>query len=444
MPFSYIRIILLVLCLTLISGCMKHKYYIEPDDTFSLYESKEIVEPEDSYNISFNGENISLTCENSSLSEIVEKIVKHYNLSIAHAGVLRGSITVNIFDLDKKEVLKTILKTLNYELNDTEGMLTIKPDGEESSTTREISLKNLNAKTLWQSLKEAFESDLKVVSVPGHNALIISGDTEKVNQLDLTIASLDKPSPSILLEIVLLEVNKSKLEEFGISLADLASKKLSVKEYTADGRLGDTLSGFEIKDDNGLGELPASFIFKMNVKALNQAGMVKIVTHPHVVCRSGEKANVEISLDNYVYMKKQNEDEMQFYFDIEKISAGVKLEIMPTITNSGLILISFSAEESNVTNPAADTAFTVDRNTLNSTLIARDGEVLVAGGMVQKTYLKEDQSVPFLEKIPLINLLFKNRKMQKDEREIVFFIMPKKFNHKYKQYIEKVGGDRNH
>lgn len=434
-------ILLLIVCVgfVLTSGCMKHRYHIEPDDTVSLYQltAGEEAAPE-RFDFSADGDRVTLKSDGAPLEDLVKRIAGHFHLPLAFSGELRGNVTVRLRDADRMEALKIILQIGGYELTEIEGVFTIRRGETDGWVTREIRLRHLDARTLWQSLKEAFDSEVRVVPVPGHNALILSGDAEKINQLDVTISGLDRPSPAVLLEIVLLEVNRSRLEEFGISIADLASKKLSVKRYAPDGRLEDTITDFELKQGDGADPLPESLIFKMNVQALNQAGMAKIITHPHVVCRSGEKAKVEITLDNYVYIQKQSEEYSNFYFDMEKISAGVKLEIQPTITRSGHILLNFSAEESNVTNPAADTAFTVDRNTLNSTLIARDGEVLAAGGMVQKTYLGERQSVPFVEEIPLLNLLFKNRKMQKEEREIVFYIMPKRFNHQYMPHLRQM------
>lgn len=419
-------------CLFVCVQCTTPRYALQTEDVASLFQPAGPPAGPPEPDIRFSGEKVSLQCSQAPLDVVVHKIIEHFGYSLSAPNKLSGRVTVNLKEFDVMRALRLILEGNQYTLEPGDDLLVIRRAPVEGRITREIRLHYLNASTIGKSLSGTYHSsDLKFTPVSEHNALIISGDAEAVSQMEDTIGRLDQPSPSILLEIVLVEINKGRFDEFGLTLMDLASKRLAIQEVNANGSFGDTVSNFEIKE-GGPDALPQNLVFKANLKAIRQVGLGKIVTHPHVVCRSGEKAVVEVSLDNYLYVRHLDESSMNVYYKTEKIKAGVKLEVTPTITNSGLILIDFVAEEGNVTTPFPNSAFSIDRNSLNSSLFARDGEVLVVGGLVQRLTETQRSGVPFLSKIPVLNLLFGRHAFEEEAREIVFYVIPRKYHHDYR------------
>lgn len=424
-------VLALFLSVLIFSACSKPSLNFEADDLFSLYKPRPPQSEPQVVDLAWDKENVSFSCKNEPLEPLVNRIIKERDRGVSYTGRLYGSVTMLADHEPYLAVLSRMLESNGYTLDSSQTMFTIKKLSPEGTVTRKISLFDLDANSLCTKLKESYDSDIKITHVPEHNAIILSGEGKDITELEETIGLLDHPVPSILLEIVLLEINQDKMADYGISLSELGSKRFFVNSYNSGGDIdNNNFSGIELKGADSM-DLPSGLVFKANLKVLQKRGLAKILTHPHVVSRSGEQAVVEISLDNYLYLQKQSDDNMNYYVDVEKVSTGVSLQMVPVLTQSGHILINMKAEESIVLPPENNANFVVDRNTLQSTFRARDGEVIAAGGLFQKVDIHENSGLPFLQNIPGLNLLFARTGRQKSRQEVVFFILPKIFNHQY-------------
>ncbi len=414
-------------------NCASFEPKIAKSDFYSLYSPKE--SPKETFSepvLTTDKDQISYKCRNYPISKIISQVSDHFKLNVSYPGQIYGTVSLNVSKMAYGDFIQLVLSSGNYKAVMDGKNLQIKRGEASGSLTKEISLNYLNAKTLCSALKDTYDSDFKFTLVAEHNSIIVSGDAEAVFNLEKTVGMLDKPAPSILLEIILLEINKSHFEAYGISLGDLANKRLFVSSVnSSESGTGNIVENLQLKDSDS-DDIPSDFIFKANIRALKQRGLAKVVTHPHVVSRSGEEAVVDVSLDNYLYVQKQSDDAETYFFDVEKVSTGVTLKMTPVLTNSGALLINFHAEESNVLPPENNANFIVDRNTLQSTLRAESGDVIVAGGLVQKFQSGSRVGVPILSKIPIVNLFFNRRNREKNTKEIVFFILPKIFYHEYR------------
>lgn len=421
----------LFLLLSLFTACSKPSLNIESDDLFSLYKPLSSQSAPQTVNLIWDKENLSFSCQNEPLEPLVNRIIKEQKKGVSYVGRLYGTVTIQANHEHYLAVLSRILESNGYTLDSSQALFSIKKSAPDGTITRKISLFDLDANSLCTKLKESYDSDIKITLVSEHNAIILTGEGKEITELEETIGLLDHPVPSILLEIVLVEINQDKMADFGISLSELGNKRFFINSYNSGGDIdNNNFNGIELKDANSM-DLPSGLIFKANLKALQKKGLAKILTHPHVVSRSGEQAVIEISLDNYLYLQKQSDENQKFYIDVEKVSTGVSLQMVPVLTQSGQILINLKAEESIVLPPENNANFVVDRNTLQSTFRARDGEVIAAGGLFQKIDIHENSGLPLLQSIPVLNLLFARTSRQKSRQEVVFFILPRIFNHQY-------------
>lgn len=87
----------------------------------------------------------------------------------------------------------------------------------------------------------------------------------------------------------------------------------------------------------------------------------------------------------------------------------LKMVVQPSITNFGAIV---GGQQ------------TFDTNQVETRVAIRSGQSLVIGGLFTDSMRKDMEAVPFVEKIPIIGELFKNRSNAKSKSELIFVLQP--------------------
>ena len=67
---------------------------------------------------------------------------------------------------------------------------------------------------------------------------------------------------------------------------------------------------------------------------------------------------------------------------------------------------------------------TINRRALSSTLIIKDGETIVLGGLIQEGETEQSSRVPILGSIPLIGGLFSSTSKSATKTELLIYVTP--------------------
>ena len=164
-------------------------------------------------------------------------------------------------------------------------------------------------------------------------------------------------------------------------------------------------------------------ILDAQLAALETTGEGKIISSPKVT-----------TLDDVKAIIKQGEEIPYAVYDsegnrtIEFKDAALRLEVRPKITPDNRISMKVTA-----TNDYADWTKTnvsnenppINTSEVDSTVIIKDGETIVVGGIYKMTETKSTSGVPGLSKIPILGWLFKYETKTREKREILIFITPR-------------------
>ena len=106
------------------------------------------------------------------------------------------------------------------------------------------------------------------------------------------------------------------------------------------------------------------------------------------------------------------------------VDAGVTLSVTPQVNRNGFITLQVIPTVSSVVNPGPPPV--VDSRTASTTVLVRDGETLVIGGMLRDDETITTAKVPILGDIPLLGaLLFQSRYTKVTKRDLVVLITPR-------------------
>ena len=155
------------------------------------------------------------------------------------------------------------------------------------------------------------------------------------------------------------------------------------------------------------------------LNALAQEGKTTILAEPQLSARNGSKANFLAGGEFPYTVSTINGPTVQFK------PYGVKLEILPRVDRNGTIRATIDTEFSQIDSSVSGAAGPALLSRKTSTEFnVRSGETIVLSGLVQRENANSVDKVPFLGDIPVLGALFRSKKFQNKETELVIFVTP--------------------
>jgi len=239
------------------------------------------------------------------------------------------------------------------------------------------------------------------------------------------VAELDIPRPQVVLEVLVVELWEEASKEFGL---DWEYKDQDISLSISHG-----LGIF-----TGIAEytsVPASEFTNLlfTLKALVGEGKAGIRSRPRVATLNGEKATIDISLDEYyTIVTDLGYSGGVLRTQLQVIKSGVMLEITPHIGDNNDITVDVVTEVSDVASRQNQVAENksgnlpvIRRRKADTCVRVKEGDAIVIGGLIETQEQNNVEKVPILGDIPLVGGLFRSTKSNTIEKEVIIFITPR-------------------
>ncbi|AWI25295.1 type II secretion system protein GspD [Flavobacterium pallidum] len=268
------------------------------------------------------------------------------------------------------------------------------------------------------------------------NSFIVSGPAENIQRFESFIKYIDKEIPVILIEVMILDVNRSATVETGIKagIGDKPVKTNGTVFPTADINLGATTINNIINHFDGFGSLNIGKVvpnFYLSLKALETNGNVNIRSTPRLSTLNGHKAYLSIGETTYYVVTNQNfygsqipqTSEIKNY---QPIDAELSLSIKPLVSGDGEITMDIKVIQSSFNGQKIDKDAPpgINSREFNSILRVHDQDIIILGGLEEKTRNDSGTGVPLLARIPVIKWLFSSRKRENSKKKLSILIKP--------------------
>jgi general secretion pathway protein D len=273
-----------------------------------------------------------------------------------------------------------------------------KRDMYDDLVSKTIQLNSANASDMVALLKSAL--DIKHIGFDKNsNTLLIRAPRDVLDWVEKIIAANDRPPAEVMLDVEILEVDKSKEDQFGFDYGSQIT-------YTGPVSAPSLNSGQSIANILAQGTLT---IPSVTFNYLKQDVDAKTIAHPQVRVMSSQQAKIHIG-DKVPLPAAQIQAAtglVQTSYNYTDI--GVLLNVLPIVNPDRTIQVKLDMEVSSLganlgtpDNPAYDIG-TRDADTY---MLLHDGETAVLGGLIQDTDSKTDVKIPILGDIPFIGGLF--------------------------------------
>ncbi|ARO87111.1 type II and III secretion system protein [Nitrosospira lacus] len=284
---------------------------------------------------------------------------------------------------------------------------------------RSFFLTNASAKQIAALLKTMLKS--KDVHIDERlNMLVIRDTPEVIRIAEKLVAANDMADPEVMLEMDVLEISRSRLQELGIKYPTTLTSSAGLTLSTLTANLGSVPLDFLNIDSNPVAN------FKKTV------GNINLLSNPRVRVRNNEKARVQVGnkvplITTNVAGTTGTSSESVQYIDV-----GLKLEVEPRIALDNHVHIKVALEVSSLgiatTLRNGSQVFQIGTRNATTLLRLKDGETQVLAGLISDDERMNASRIPGLGDLPMLGRLFANQEDKKDKTEIVLAITPRILN----------------
>jgi general secretion pathway protein D len=249
------------------------------------------------------------------------------------------------------------------------------------------------------------------------NAILYKGTGQRWLELLPTLKKLDRPAPSVLVEVILAEITLGDSVQTGVEFIARAG---NVSYTTFNG--GSSAGGL-------VATLSRAGQTRAVVNAFYSDSRSNIRSRPRLMVKSGEEATIDVGNEIPTITSSVQSVDTAGAPVVQNISyrrTGVLLKIKPVVYSSGYVEIEVSQElsEAQATKSSALESPTIFNRRLETTVTLKDGGSVLLGGLISETQSKGNSGVPGLEAIPLLGRIFRGDVSSTDRTELVMMIVP--------------------
>lgn len=288
----------------------------------------------------------------------------------------------------------------------------------QAQTIRTFFLANSEAEQVANTLKTILKTRDVVVD-KAQNMIIMRDATDVVRMAERIVALQDMPTPEAMLDIEVIEINRSRLSSIGINYPP----KLSLSPLASPSGASLTLQDLTNLRSSTIGATVAP----LQIYASATDGDIKLLAHPRIRIRNREVAKILIG-DRVPNITSTSTNTGFVSENIQYLDVGLKVEATPVISIDNEVSIKIALEVSSIANqistPSGTTAYQIGTRSASTLLRLKDGENQILAGLISDEDRRTLSKVPGLADIPLLGHLFGVQDDNKKKTEIVLSITP--------------------
>ncbi len=268
----------------------------------------------------------------------------------------------------------------------------------------------------------------RVAAVPAANALTINDTPDKVAAAERLLEAIDKPRAEVVVEVEILEVNRSRLRDYGIEI----TSGLSGVQGVAGGVFPDpstrnTLERNPYTSSNLLvSSLPGVIYRLLRSDAsthLLAAPQLRISEGQTAQARFGDQVPVPVTTFTPIATGGVSQQPITSF---EYKNVGVNIDLTPRVHDDGDVTLGLKLDISAISAASGFQglpAFTSRQ--VNSVIRLRDGETNVLAGLIRDSERKALAGLPGLSSVPLLGRIFSRNQIEGQETDIVMTLTPR-------------------
>ena len=263
-------------------------------------------------------------------------------------------------------------------------------------------------------------TDVTALIIPDEltNSLLIRATPTDWQVIQQAVGTLDLRPLQVVIEVIIAEVQHNKDLNVGLSVS---GRRDDTKAGDVFGGLrSDTSSGFNLHVVH-----QGTIDVNATLSAFAAKGNVRILARPVIQAQNNQEASINVGSEvPFVQASQALSQTGALNTVIQYRDVGTTLVITPTINPDGYVNMAVSQTVSNATNQVQFNAPIINTREAVTQILARDGQTVAIGGLIDHTTSKRRGGIPFLKDLPLIGWLFGSTTETESNNELFLFLTP--------------------
>ncbi|MEN6426410.1 MAG: secretin and TonB N-terminal domain-containing protein [Phycisphaerales bacterium] len=389
---------------------------------------------------------ISVEFRKTALEDVIRIIAEQADVDVVTSPSVTGEATVKLTDVPLQEALRSILEVHGFDYVVGDNIIRVlaqteMPQVPERQVTEIFEITYADVAEVVKSL-DKFKSDVgSVTHIDGTSHILVTDKEAKVKDMGDFIKEIDCITPQILVEARIYDVTSKDRFDLGVQWS--AGTRT---EYNANG-IPDTatdtdpfskglFNGTAPKAENTVGSVRLGWLnsdvdIDMMLRAEQENINAKLLANPRVLVLNDKTAKIKI-VSEIPYQQLQESALGGSIGTTAFREVGVELQVTAHLAvRDQMIRLQmkpvFSVVTGEVMVSGIDIAYpqpVVDRREADTTLIVKNGQTVVLGGLKKKEVNQQVNKIPLLGDIPLAGALFRFKAEETINSELLVFITP--------------------
>lgn len=371
---------------------------------------------------------ITLEFRDATLRQVFEIISRSSGLNLLFDKDVKMDQKTSIFlknsNIEAALYLTLMTNRLEQQVMNANTLLIYPNTPEKIKDYQELVMKtfflvNADAKAVANAIRAMIRTK-DIVTDDKLNMLMMRDSPEAIRIAEKIVALHDMAEPEVMLEVEILEVKRTRLQELGITWPT----SLTLTPLAAANGGVTTLRDLRNLNSGTIGAvIPAA-----SVNARKEDSNANILANPRIRARNHEKAKVLIG--ERVPNITTTATSTGFVSEsISYIDVGLKLDVEPTVYLDNEVGIRIALEVSNIVGQlqtkSGSIAYQIGTRTASTVLRLKDGETQILAGLINDEDRSNASKIPLVGEIPILNRLFGTTTDNGQKTEIVLSITPR-------------------
>ncbi len=381
---------------------------------------------------------ISVQAENVPIKELIGTVSRDLLVNYYLYNEPQGNASLYVENSNYEDFLNYLLNGTNYTFKKQDNIYLVGERNLEGLRKTElIQLQNRPVEKIIESIPNELKKDVELKEFLELNGLIVSGSALRIYEIKEFIRQIDQIVPMVMIEVLIIDINKSSTVNTGVSAGlgknpnttpTNGSVSPGINMEFSPESVNNIINGF-----NGLGLINLGNVvpqFYISLKALEDNGNIKMRSTPRISTLNGHQANLKIGNTEYYLEQSSNvyastTTQTIVTNNYKSVNADLSITIKPFVSSDEQVTLEITVEQSDFTARVAPTAppGSVSR-TFKSIIRVRDGEMIILGGLEEKSLENSSSGIPGIAKIPILRSLFGNNKRSRKNTKLSVMIKP--------------------
>ncbi|MGE3344739.1 MAG: secretin N-terminal domain-containing protein [Vicinamibacterales bacterium] len=374
----------------------------------------------------------SLVFRNAPSKDVFTAIARFANISIVFDADLRDQpVTIDLRNAALEDALAAVATSTKafYRVTGSR-TVTVIPDTTakrreyEEEIVRTFYLSNADLKETIDVLRIVIDAR-RIAPVAANNAIAIKDTPERVAAAARLLSAIDKARPEVVIDVELLEVDRTRLRDYGLQIASPGSVGINGSATADDGNL--TLRNLRnlTQSDIMLTSLPGLYyrLLKTDANTRTLANpQLRTTEGIAAQARFGERVPVPVTTFAPIATGGTAQQPITS-FNYENI--GVNIDIKPRTHHDDEVSLEVKVAVSSISGAGFGGLPTFGNREISTVIRLRDGETNMLAGLIRDDERRVLDGIPGLSDLPIVGRLFAHSRKETQETDIVLTLTPR-------------------